>query len=295
MIISTNSSGLGNRIKSWVSAMRLDADAYVYWPLNKNMPADFTQLFSNDCAVDSILPEAGIYNSWRLIVLPEDKIHLPIGFSTAGAGAHPIIRGIGKVWWNLRGRPTDRYRYMVFPKTYKRSGTLADARYIDYEYERIPEYFRKLFVPLFQKILVRPEIMRAVNGWADANIDETVVGVQVRTWRDSHHRFIKYHNASKKRLFRLITDSEPSDRFLILSDSDDIIPALKQKYGERRILHFPRQIDRCVSWQTPDGIIEDFMDMMLLSRTSRMILSYLSTFGEAAWWLGGAVARVRVF
>ena len=66
-------------------------------------------------------------------------------------------------------------------------------------------------------------------------------------------------------------------------------------YGDRRMLQFSRDTEREASWTGPEGIIEDFIDMLLLSRTERMFASYLSTFGEAAWWFGGAQARVDVF
>lgn len=295
MIVSTNTSGLGNRLKSWVSVMRLAADAKVYWETNQNMPADFSLLFANDCCIDSIPPDAKAYNSWRLVILPEDKPHLPVGFATASAGAHPIIRGIGKAWWNFRGQPTDRYRYMVFPKTFGGSGTRADAQYIDYEYERIPQYFREVYSPLFHRIIVRPEIMQRVDEWGDANLDENVIGIQVRTWRDYSHRFRKYHRPGMKRLSRLMKSAESRDRFLVVSDSDDIIPSLKKKYGGDRVIYFPRDTSRFDSWRSPEGIIEDLIDMLLLSRTHRLFTSFLSTFSEAAWWLGGATARVWAF
>jgi hypothetical protein len=35
--------------------------------------------------------------------------------------------------------------------------------------------------------------------------------------------------------------------------------------------------------------------MLILARTQRLYASYLSTFSETAWWLGGATARVAVF
>ncbi len=35
--------------------------------------------------------------------------------------------------------------------------------------------------------------------------------------------------------------------------------------------------------------------MLLLARTRTLYASYLSTFSEAAWWLGGATAQVAVF
>ena len=45
----------------------------------------------------------------------------------------------------------------------------------------------------------------------------------------------------------------------------------------------------------PRGIKEDLVDMLLLARTQRLFASYLSTFSEVAWWLGGTTARVSVF
>lgn len=293
IIVSIYAGGLGNRLKSWVSTMRLVPDARVHWKVNKFMPAAFSQLFANDCGIDSIPPGSETHDSWRLAALPEDKPHLPAGFSTAGAGAHPIIRGIGKGWWVLRGRPNDRYRYMMFPKTYKRSGTNADARYIDFEYERIPEYFREIYCPLFQQIIVRPEIMQRVNDWASANLDENVIGVHVRSWRDAPHRNRKYHKSSMKRLSRLMNGT--NGRFLVVTDSDEVIPALKDEYGNDRIIHFTRETTRLDSWKTPTGITEDLVDMLLLSRTQRLFASYLSTFSEVAWWLGGATGKVWVF
>ena len=37
------------------------------------------------------------------------------------------------------------------------------------------------------------------------------------------------------------------------------------------------------------------IDLRLLARTERLYASYLSTFSEVAWWLGGTKARVTVF
>jgi hypothetical protein len=58
---------------------------------------------------------------------------------------------------------------------------------------------------------------------------------------------------------------------------------------------FPRRTARQQSWRSPLGITEDLIDMLLLARTERLFASYLSTFSEVAWWLGGTKARVTVF
>jgi hypothetical protein len=294
LVVSTETGGLGNRLKSWVSSMRLGADARVHWPVTKNMPAAFGELFANDCAVDAVPAGASVYGSWRLAILPADEPHLPAGFATVGAGAHPIVRGLGKAWWSLLGERTDRYRFMVFPKQHSRRSTRADARHIDLEYERIPSYFRSLYGELFRRIAVHGEIAAAANEWAAAHLDAGVVGVQVRTWRDDPRRHRKYHVPSLRRLVRLL-DSAPDARFLVVSDSDDVAPLLAERYGVRRVLGYPRATPRADSWLTPLGIREDLIDMLLLARTERLFASYLSTFSEVAWWLGGTMARVSVF
>lgn len=294
LVVSTETGGLGNRLKSWVSSMRLARDARVHWQVTKNMPAPFSELFANDCAVDAVPAAATVYGSWRFAILPQDEAHLPAGFATVGAGAHPIVRGLGKTWWSLTGERTDRYRFMVFPKQHSRRSTRADARHIDLEYERIPQYFRVLYGELFRRIDVQPEIAAAASAWAAASLDDDVVGVQVRTWRDDARRHRKYHLPSLRRLMRLL-DSAPDARFLVVSDSDDVTPMLAERYGARRILGYPRTTPRADSWLTPLGVREDLIDMLLLARTQRLFASYLSTFSEVAWWLGGTTARVSVF
>jgi hypothetical protein len=295
LVVSNETGGLGNRLKSWVSSMRLSADARVHWPVSQNMPASFAELFVNDCAVDAVPAGARVYGSWRLAILPQDEVELPVGFATVGAGAHPLVRGVGKAWWSLTGERTDRYRFMVFPKQHSRRSTRADARHIDLEYERIPQYFRALYGELFRRVVVRPEIASAAGAWAAANVDAKVVGVQVRTWRDDARRHRKYHLPALRRLTALLEAAGSNSRFLVVSDSDDIAPLLSQRFGAERVLCYPRTTSRADSWLTPRGITEDLIDMLVLARAPRLFASYLSTFSEVAWWLGGTTARVSVF
>ncbi len=294
LVVSTETGGLGNRLKSWVSSMRLADDARVYWPVTSNMPAAFSDLFINDCALAEIPAGAAVYGSWRFAILPQDEPYLPVGFATVGAGAHPLVRGLGKAWWKLTGERTDRYRFMVFPKQHSRRSTRADARHIDLEYERIPQHFRTVYGALFRRVAVRPEIATAAAEWAAANLDDEVMGVQVRTWRDDPRRQRKYHVPAWRRLVRAL-DAAPRARFLVVSDSDEIAPSLAARYGAARVLSYPRTTPRADSWLTSQGIVEDLVDMLLLARTRRLCVSYLSTFGEVAWWLGGTTARVSVF
>jgi hypothetical protein len=294
LVVSTETGGLGNRLKSWVSAMRLTPNARVYWPITKNMPAGFRDLFANDCEIAAVPAGTATYGSWRLAMLPQDEAHLPAGFATVGAGAHPIVRGVGKAWWTFTGKRTDRYRFMVFPKQHSRRSTRRDARHIDLEYERIPHYFRNAYGELFGRIRIEPEIAAKVAAWGGEYLSD-VIGVQVRTWRDDPRRYRKYHVPALRRLFALLDAAPAEARFFVVSDSDDIVPTLRERYGLPRVFAYPRTTARADSWSSKEGIVEDLTDLLLLARTRTLYASYLSTFSEVAWWLGGTTARVAVF
>jgi hypothetical protein len=295
MLVSTESGGLGNRIKSWISACRLSQDARLYWPLTPNMPARFDELFVNDVLIEAVPPQAQTYKSWRLAILPEDEASLPKGFAVVGAGAHPVLRGIGAAWWRFTGRRSDRYRFMLFPKQHSRRSTRRDARHIDLEYSRIPEPVRATYVPLFAQLQPQPDIARRAEQWWKENGDDGLVGVQVRTWRDYPKRYRKYHLPARARLVRLMHAEPSQTRFLVVSDSDEFIDYLRGEFDTTRILSFTRGTGRDHSWNSVQGTQEDLIDLLLLARCQRMFASYLSTFSEVAWWLGGAQADVVVF
>jgi hypothetical protein len=98
-----------------------------------------------------------------------------------------------------------------------------------------------------------------------------------------------------RRLAKLLDAAPATSRFLVVSDADEVIGDLASRYGTQRVLHFPRTTSRNDSYAKADAAQEDLIDMLLLARTRTLYASYLSTFSEVAWWLGGATANVAVF
>jgi hypothetical protein len=273
----------------------MDPDARIYWPVTSNMPATFAELFANDCGIDSVPAGATEHCSWRLAILPEDLAELPAGFATVSGGPRPMLRRAGRFWCKLRGKPVDRYRHMIRPKHFSHRSTRRDGRVIDLEYSRIPDYFRRVYAPLFAAVTVRADIRERIDAWAGAHIDNSVIGIQVRTWRDDPRRHRKHHRPAVGRLKAMLAGVDQAKRFFVVSDDDEVVPWLAKVVGARRVLAFPRETARLQSWQSTDGMVEDLIDMWLLSRTDTLFASYLSTFSETAWWLGGARAEVTVF
>ena len=53
-IVSTTDSGIGNRLKSLLSVMRMTDEFFIYWPKNRCSGATFSDLFENDIEVKKV-------------------------------------------------------------------------------------------------------------------------------------------------------------------------------------------------------------------------------------------------
>ena len=242
LVVSTETGGLGNRLKSWVSSMRLGADSRVHWPVTKNMPAPFGELFVNDCAVDAVPPGAAVYGSWRLADPTARRAVFAGRFRDGGcrrasARARPrqgVVDADGASAPIGIGSWCFRSSIRAAPRAQMRgTSTSSTSAY--------RSTFASVYGELFRRIAVRPEIAAAAAAWAAANLDDDVVGVQVRTWRDDARRHRKYHVPALRRLTRLLDEAGPSARFLVVSDSDDVAPMLGERYGARRVLSLSAQ------------------------------------------------------
>jgi hypothetical protein len=195
----------------------------------------------------------------------------------------------------LLDRDAQRFCHVVTPKRFSPRFAGPDGRVIDLEYSRIPESIRSTYVPLFASILIRPKVQARVDAWEATHLDANVIGVQVRTWRDSPRRHRKHYRPAVRRLVRLLEAAPAAARFFVVSDDDTVVPWLSQQFGADRVLAFERTTARNRSWESVEGMVEDLIDMLLLARMEQLFASYLSTFSETAWWLGGARASVTVY
>tara|TARA_Y100000310_G_scaffold345285_1_gene463425 strand:+ start:3695 stop:4483 length:789 start_codon:yes stop_codon:yes gene_type:complete len=261
MIISTNGSGLGNRIKALVSCMRLSDNVGVYWIKNRDLCCNFGDLFLNDIEVGSVPPGTATYCSWRLAVLPEDNI--PEDFTRASR-----VKSDGGHF----------------------SFTDPCGRNIDIEYNRIPQSVRETYCKYFQQLQIQPDILQEVETFS-RNFDENTVSIHVRSWADDDERNGAFH-----RVENFIKEAKKFDKgtsFYLTSDSDYVKEKFIEAFGER-VMIYDRKTSIKNSRLNPAGIKEDFIEMLLLSKNSYIIGTYLSTYTEAAWWLGGATAQVVV-
>ena len=110
--ISINQEGIGNRLKCWVNALAMDPNALLYWPSNDLASCRFQELFV-------------------------DTGHL----------VDEIPYGYEKIWrWRLTAFP----RHLIPDNFSSYHGhDVTDGRAIDFEYNRIPEEVKGIFLPHF--------------------------------------------------------------------------------------------------------------------------------------------------
>ena len=265
MIISASRLGLCNRLKSVVSCMRLGRrtgeEVRIYWePLAGSLNCRFSDLFSNDLEISPPFPPASKpINSWRLAVFPEDDI--PAGFD--------------------REQP-------ACPVPFLEEG--GDGRYIDFAYQRIPRELQSVYSELFAELQVTPEIAGRVEEFAQ-RFKEDTVSVQIRAWIDDSMR--------QRALFEINNFTREMNRFpvdtgfFLSTDSDRVENYLLDRYPGR-VMVYERSTNRRDSRFVEAGVRDDLVDLLLLAKNKQLIGTYISTFSEVAWWLGGCRADVVI-
>lgn len=265
MIISASRLGLCNRLKTLVSCMRIGRrtgeEVRVYWePLAGSLNTRFGDLFSNDLEIVPPFPPASKpVNTWRLAVFPEDDI--PAGFD--------------------RVQPS-------CPVPFLDDG--GDGGHIDFAYQRIPAVLQAVYSGLFAELRVTPEIAERVESLA-RRFHEGTVSVQVRAWIDDsvRQRALFDINRFTREMERFPADTE----FFLSTDSDQVEKYLLAKYPGRILVH-ERSTYRRGSRFVEAGVCDDLVDLLLLAKNRSLIGSYISTFSEVAWWLGGCRADVII-
>jgi hypothetical protein len=261
-IIAANRHGLCNRLKAIATVARLTGEFRVYWEVHPNLL---------NCAINDLfeikpfiveekpLPIGSkVYLSWRLGVLASDGV--PEGFSSFG-------ESVGGV-------------RLIFNDPLRRN--------IDNEFSRIPKSLIEIYVKIFEKIQPKPDLVEKINSFS-SKFDENTVSMNIRSWNDDPHRNKEFFSIDA--YIEEMKKFPKQTNFYVSSDSLEVKNSLFEIFPNR-ILCFPRKTELATSRHSKEGMQEDLIELYLVSKNKVIIGSYLSTFTEVAWWLGGAKAKV---
>lgn len=264
-------NGLANRIKALVSAIRLagNAPALVFmerWPIDEREDAHWSKLFdiqlsTTDCEKTNASEIYG-HGGWRLELTAEDKALLP-------ENNFASMRQFG----NHDGH----------------------WRQIDFEFYRIPKALRERYLQSFAFVKPVKPITNIVtsflhaHGFAEQNT--VCLGVQVRLWNDDPVRrcgseLEELRDALErfKDMFCGPGNSKRVKVFLASDTLDQACQCVQQVFPDHVTFHAAPLFDTKLE--------AAWCEMLLLSRMEHLIVTRASTFGEVAWWLGGAKANV---
>lgn len=252
MIVVNNNSGIGNRIKNIVTAMRkadrMGDSLFINFPHQDF----FTVNYQPDPS--EVRAEIEVCTTWSLALFEDE-----------------IAKGFLK-------KPSTL-------KIYHDYDTMLELKNsIDFQFNNIQEWLIGDIKKYFQLI----EFSNLVTDTVDAYVEKfnlnDATGVHIRTWSDEPGRHARLHDLS---LFTQRMKETPGERFFVATDSALCLRELAEQFPQR-IIASPRLEERHISKNaSPEAMFASVTDMLLLSKCRRVIGTYSSTFTEVAWWFGG--------
>lgn len=274
VIVSSTNSGIGNRIKSLLSIMRMTHNYKVYWEKNRWGHSNFSDLFKNEIEVRKI-------PFLRNIFIGQNRIYLALKIRFS-----PYFLVMDN----------DNVDFDFAPEYYDQKGgkrKINNGKSIDYQYERIPKEIQASYLIQVKKLIPSSYIQNQVDNFYSKSFDKNTVSVQLRTWKDEPRRQEMFN---KDEYFEYL-DKLKGSNFFLSSDDQDIINEIIARYPGRAF-YYPKRITNYEPGSAdslgPNFMQDSLIDMLLLSKSSLIIGSHLSSFVECAWWFGMCKAKVVI-
>lgn len=258
MILVKNDSGIGNRFKNIVSALRLGDRLGCDVKLDR----DYSNLFSiTRGPIYPSLPQLS-YTTWRLE-----------GF---GAKNESPLKVPNCTVVLTSERVVDVYRGSI-----------------DLQFSNIKDHIQREVLKYFNMIKFTPYVEDCVARLSEAYPFEHSIGVQIRSWRDSHARSKILFDLND---FESVMRDYPVDTsFFLSSDSESVIRYFSASFpGRVFYTQGSGKFPPIRGHQSEVAYASAIVDLLLLSKCPTLIGSYQSTFSEVAWWLSNCSQEVVI-
>lgn len=165
--------------------------------------------------------------------------------------------------------------------------TQIEINKLDFQYNNIDDEMIVEWLKYWELIVFNNSILHDVDLINQHYNIEDCIGVHVRSWSDNEWRNQNIYSFEK---FVVEMEKFEGKKFFLACDSDTEIKKFKNYFGDRIItIDFSGERH---SKLNDNAYYYAFLDMLLLSKCKKLIVSYLSTFSECAWWLGKCNAEV---
>lgn len=254
-IVVAQDSGIGNRIQFMASAIRI-----------YNIK-DFDLYWTTDGWVSAAFSDLFDFE-WDY----EVREHRELVMRRNLPEEAPICYTKG---WRLYISPEDGLS-RFFPWLYDNA---EHGFSIDFEYNRIPERIRDIYRPFFKRLKPSKAVFERISA---VELPENTVALQVRNNSDwqAHNR-----NIGLEKYFAKMEKYPKNTKFFLCAMNKETENAFIERFGGRIIVQKEKNYK---------SMIDAAADLFLMAQCSRMVLSFESSFGCLAWWLGGAAAKVEI-
>jgi hypothetical protein len=279
-IVSIPNGGLCNRLKCLISSLRigerLQRNFFLYWPVNALCGSAFSHLFQNSFSQIDISQLRKIIRkgNWEYY---SDSID-----SLRGEKEYILL---------------NTWRYLLFPEEIPENFATvypnARGNDIDFEFGRIPFHIRKEIISFVDTLKPVDNIEKIINEYMQKYDFSNTVGIHIRRadFLSTFSLCVKI-SSNEKYIHRMheIISNRPDVQFFLSTDCEKTEKEFLDIFG-RKIFVFPKE-NR--NRDNPNAIREALIDLLLLSKTGRILGTYMSTFNEMAWWFGGCKSEVEI-
>ena len=281
IFVSINPGGISNRLKCLISMWRFadkeNGKLLLYWPKNKTCNINFSDLFENNIKE---IDKKGLLEIFK------NKDFCLFDESLNVLEKTPKKYLLSESWrWELF---KDEIK-----KGFGKENPSKDGRNIDFEFEKIPEKLRKEFLFYLKKLKPIEKIRKKIVKLEEEYNLKNLVGVHLRqgdflNYSDGMEKIANVKRMSNE--MNKILKENPSQKFFLCTDSSEAERKIKEIFPNKIFTFKKNCFDRLDEEFNQDGLI----DLILLSKTKKMIGTYMSTFTELAWWWGGANTNMNV-
>jgi hypothetical protein len=259
MIVVNNNSGIGNRLKNIVTALRRAERKGDGLLINFPHQDFFTVDYQPN--PETIRREIEVCTTWSLELFEDD-----------------LLRGVLK-------KPNSLKVYHDFETVFIMDNS------IDFQFNNVQDWLFNEIKSCFGLIKFSKLVNDTVQSYMLKLDLADVVGVHIRTWSDDPGRHARLHDLS---LFLRLMKDIPGERFFVATDSPSVLYELVKAFPNRIISSNHYQERHIAINSSQESLFIAIIDILLLSKCRRIIGTYSSTFTEVAWWLSSSDQAVTV-
>jgi len=258
--------GLANYLKNIFSCYRLNE--LVKNNVTQFVDADYQNIFSSffknsDMLVNITNYEDIIFNLDSIESLKNiDKIHLIYD-------------------WKLYVDPTDNIQITQFAnEMFEDNHNMIDNRYTN-----IPQHMREIYLNVISKFTINDSILDNVN----IQINAPFMAVHIRTWKNitgSPDRYKHYLDVISDYI-DIINISEYNNILICTDNLEESSYVIDSLNTDKNIMFYKYNSNL-------NKLQNDFSELLLMSKASKIVGSVNSTFTELAWWYSNCKSEIVI-